>query len=145
MKVFFTITMLLLSTLLFAQPKEGGTTSGSYEDEGSKRRRARISDLQFDRVDYFYKDNILQYAIQHNVGNGFPRTWRYFSHKEGSDEIINQLKTKYPNKQFHGATQTVFRNKVSYEIIMEDKKRWYVYQTDTLGVMQLKKKFRKRY
>lgn len=143
MKVYFTISALLLSGLLFAQSGEGGASQTSYEEEPAHRRKARIHDLQFDRVDYFYKDNLLQYSVQHNGGNGFPRTWRYFYEKEGTDAIVNKLKAKYPHKQFHGATQIAFRNKVNYEVIMEDKRRWYVYQTDSLGAISLKRKFRK--
>lgn len=144
MKVSLTITMLLLSTLLLAQSGDTGPINTAYEEQQPHRRKARIRDLQFDRVDYFYKDNLLLYSIQHNAGGGFPRTWRYFYNKEGADAIINQLKTKYPHKQFHGATQVAFRNRLNYEIIMEDKRRWYIYQADSLGTIMLKKKFRKR-
>jgi hypothetical protein len=143
MKVYLTITALLVSSLLLAQGGESGASHTAYEEGPTQRRKAKIHNLQFDRIDYFFKDNLLQYAIQHNGGNGFSRTWRYFYQKEGTDDIINRLKAKYPNKQFHGATQVVFRNKVNYEVIMEDKRRWYVYQTDSLGTISLKKKFRK--
>lgn len=144
MKVLLTITTLLFSTLLFAQPGETGSIHTMDEDQQPHRRKTRIRDLQFDRVDYFYKDNLLQYAVQHNAGGGFPRTWRYIYGKEDADAIISRLKTRYPQKSFHGATQVAFRNRTNYEIIMEDKRRWYIYQTDTLGTITLKKKFRKR-
>jgi hypothetical protein len=137
-----TITALLVPTLLEAQVTESRSGTTSYE-ESSHRKKGRPN-LEFDRIDYFYKNNLLQYAVQHNGGGGFPRTWRYFNQQEGADALINQLKTKYPHKQLHGATQVVFRNKVTYEIIMEDKKSWYVYQSDTLGAVSLKKRFRKR-
>lgn len=144
MKVHFTITALLLSSLLLAQSGESGMSGTASSDGSTSRRKARVHDLQFDRIDYFYKDNLLQLAVQHNGGGGFARTWRYFYGIEGADDIINRLKARYPHKQFHGATQVAFRNKVSYEVIMKDKRRWYIYQTDSLGAVSLKKKFRKR-
>lgn len=144
MKVHFTITALLLTSLVFAQGGESGMINTANTEGSAHRRRARISDLQFDRIDYFYKDNLLQRAVQYNGGGGFPRTWQYFYGQGGTDAIVNRLKAKYPHKQFHGATQVSFRNKVNYEVIMEDKRRWYVYETDSLGAVTLKRKFRKR-
>lgn len=144
MKVLLTITALCFSTLLLAQSGDTGPVNTTYEEPQPHRRKARIRDLQFERVDYFFKDNLLQYAVQHNAGGGFSRTWRYFYQKDGANALIDQLKARYPHKQFHGATQVAFRNRVNYEIIMEDKRRWYIYQADTLGTMTLKKKFRKR-
>lgn len=141
MKVHLTIIGLFVSMLLHAQPNAGSATS--YSDLAN-RKRAKIHDPQFDRIDYYYKDNLLRSTVQHSSSGGFTRTWRYFYEKDGADALINQLKAKHPHKQLFGATQLNIRNKVFYEIIMEDKKKWYVYQADSLGNISLKRKFRKR-
>lgn len=141
MKALLTATALLASALLFAQG--GENNSAGQDDEPAHKRRGRIHDLQFDRVDYFYKNHLLQYTVHHNGGGGYPRTWRYFYAREGADALINRLKARYPNKKLHGATQVAHRNSVRYEVIMEDKRRWYIYETDTLGTISLKRKFRK--
>lgn len=142
MKAPLAITALLFSAFLYAQSGESGSMSGDTEEPAHKRK-GRIHGLQFDRVDYFYKDNLLQYAVHYKGAGGYPRTWRYFYQKEGADVLINRLKARYPNRKFHGATQIAFRNSVHYEVILEDKRRWYIYQSDSTGAISLKRKFRK--
>lgn len=139
MKLQATITALLFSALLYGQSYEGIRTAG----DATAKRKSRIINQEFDRVDYVYKDNMLLSALQYNGGGGYSRTWHYFYEKERSDAVVNMLKAKYPNKTLYGAVQVAFRNTQVYEVIMQDKKRWYVYQVDTSGVVNLKRQFRK--
>jgi hypothetical protein len=57
--------------------------------------------------------------------------------------MMNRMKERFPNKQIFGAVEVAFRNTYLLEVVMQDKKRWYVYHVDTLGGVQLKKRFRK--
>jgi hypothetical protein len=139
MKIQATITALLFSALLYGQTDEPIRTA----EDATAKRKSRIINHEFDRVDYVYKDNMLQYALQYNGGGGYPRTWHYFYEKERSNAVVNMLKEKYPNKTLFGAVQVAFRNTLVYEVIMQDKKRWYVYQVDTSGIVNLKRQFRK--
>lgn len=140
MKVYLTIAILFVSTMMYSQPNNG--SANSYSDLAN-RRRAKVHDPHFDRIDYYYKDNTLLSTVQHSSTGDFTRTWRYFYQKDGADALINDFKARHPHKQLFGATQLAIRNKVYYEIIMEDKKKWYVYQVDSLGAFSLKRKFRK--
>jgi hypothetical protein len=142
MKLQATIIALLFSALLYGQAYE--TVRTSEEGAATAKRKSRIINQEFDRVDYLYKDNLLQYALQYNGGGGYPRTWRYFYDQERSNAVVNMMKEKYPNKILFGAVQVAFRNTQVYEVIMQDKKRWYVYQVDTAGLVNLKRQFKKR-
>lgn len=142
MKLQATITALLFSSLLYGQSYQ--TIRNSDEGSNTAKRKSRIINQEFDRVDYVYKDNLLLYALQYNGGGGYSRTWRYFYEQEKSNAVVNMLKEKYPNKTLFGAVQVAFRNTLVYEVIMQDKKRWYIYQVDTTGVVNLKRQFKKR-
>lgn len=141
MKSLIALAALLLSATLYAQPKQA---SNAIEEESTHKRKPRLHDQEFDRVDYYYKNNLLQTSIQHNAGGGYARTWNYYYPSEGASTAVLKLQEMYPHKQLHGATRVAFRNTVKYEVVMQDKNRWYVYQTDSLGNILMQKKFRKR-
>ena len=142
MKLQATIAALLLAPFLYAQTVDA---SGNRTDDESNnyKRKSRFYDPQFDRIDYVFKDNLLLTALQHNGGGGYPRTWRYYYEQDQTNKVMNRLKERFPSKQVYGAVEVAFRNTYVFEVLMQDKKRWYVYHVDTLGAIHLKKRFRK--
>ena|SRR5215203_1948629 len=143
MKLSATITALLLAPFLYAQTGEASGGRTEYEPYNTHKRKIHSFNAEFDRIDYIYQGNLLLSALQHNGGGGYPRTWRYYYEQEKTNKVVNLLKARYPNKQLYGAVEVAFRNTLVYEVVMQDKKRWYVYRVDTLGAVHLKKRFRK--
>ncbi len=54
-----------------------------------------------------------------------------------------RLYKRYTGKTVYGVTEITKGNMVSYSIVMQDEKRWYVIEARSDGVMQQVKKFNK--
>ena len=68
---------------------------------------------------------------------------RYYGAEGLSLFIRARLYKRYTGKTVYGVTEITKGDKVTYSIVMEDKKKWYVIEANSDGVMQQVKKFNK--
>ena len=90
----------------------------------------------------FKQSEIVTRAIYDTEGN-LLRTTRYYSEEHLPINIITKLKNKYEGKTVFGITESSTEEEVSYHIVLEDEKNWYIVVADNLGSLELSKKFKK--
>jgi len=90
----------------------------------------------------FKQSEIVTRAIYDTEGN-LLRTTRYYSEEHLPINIITKLKKKYEGKTVFGITESSTEEEVTYHIILEDQKNWYIVVADNLGSLELSKKFKK--
>jgi len=90
----------------------------------------------------FKQSEIVTRAIYDTEGN-LLRTTRYYSEEHLPINIITKLKKKYEGKTVFGITESSTEEEVSYHIVLEDEKNWYIVVADNLGSLELSKKFKK--
>ena len=90
----------------------------------------------------FKQSEIVTRAIYDPEGN-LLRTTRYYSEEHLPINIITKLKKKYEGKQVFGVTESSTDDEVSYHIVLQDEKNWYIVIADNVGSLELSKKFRK--
>jgi len=90
----------------------------------------------------FKQSEIVTRATYDTEGN-LLRTTRYYSEEHLPINIITKLKKKYEGKKVFGVTESSTEDEVSYHIVLEDEKNWYIVIADNLGSIELSKKFRK--
>jgi len=90
----------------------------------------------------FKQSEIVTRAIYDTEGN-LLRTTRYYSEEHLPINIITKLKKKYEGKTVFGVTESSTEEEVSYHIVLEDEKNWYIVVADNLGSLELSKKFKK--
>jgi hypothetical protein len=71
------------------------------------------------------------------------RTTRYYSEEYLPIYIMTRLKKQYKGKTVFGVTESSDENEVSYHIVLEDAKNWYIVVADNWGSLDLSKKFKK--
>src|SRR6185503_17077494 len=77
----------------------------------------------------FKQSEIVTRAIYDTEGN-LLRTTRYYSEEHLPINIITNLKKKYEGKKVFGVTESSTEDEVSYHIVLEDEKNWYIVVAD---------------
>jgi len=90
----------------------------------------------------FKQSEIVTRAIYDTEGN-LLRTTRYYSEEYLPINIMRNLKKKYEGKTVFGVTESSTDNEVSYHIVLEDAKNWFIVVADNFGSLELSKKFKK--
>lgn len=90
----------------------------------------------------FKQSEIVTRAIYDTEGN-LLRTTRYYAVEHLPINILSKLKKKYEGKSVFGVTESTTENEVSYHIVLEDEKTWYIVIADNSGALELSKKFKK--
>jgi hypothetical protein len=57
--------------------------------------------------------------------------------------IASKIKEKYSNKSIKGITEIQDDSGLSYQLILQDEKNWYIVNSDEAGNMTVKNKFKK--
>lgn len=91
---------------------------------------------------HFKQSQIVTRASYDQDGN-LLRTLRYYSEEHLPINIITKLKKKYADKSVFGVTETSSEDTISYHIVLEDEKNWYIVTANNLGSFELTKKYKK--
>ena len=70
-------------------------------------------------------------------------TTRYYGEEMLPINILTKLKKKFVGKTVYGITESATENDVNYHIVLQDEKNWYIVKADSMGSMELFKKYRK--
>lgn len=90
----------------------------------------------------FKQSEIVTRAIYDTEGN-LLRTTRYYGEEHLPVNIITKLKKKYADKSVYGVTESSTEDEVSYHIVLEDEKNWYIVTANNFGSIELSKKYKK--
>jgi len=100
-----------------------------HEMENSYEARFKQSEVIV-RANYDKEGNLL-------------RTTRYYGEDMLPINILTKLKKKYSGKSVFGVTESAVEDEVTYHITLQDEKNWYIVNSDSWGVMEISKKFKK--
>ena len=70
-------------------------------------------------------------------------TYRYYDEKKLCPFIASKIKEKYSNKSVKGITEIQDDSGLSYQLILQDEKNWFIVNCDEAGNMTVKNKFKK--
>ena len=90
----------------------------------------------------FKQSSIVSRASYDKDGNLLFST-RYYYQDNLPLHIISKLKKRYAGKSVYGVTESTSNDEVTYHIMLEDEKNWYVVKSDSWGSLELSKKYKK--
>ena len=90
----------------------------------------------------FKQSEIVSRASYDKEGN-LLYTTRYYGEEMLPINILTKLKKKFVGKTVYGITESATENDVNYHIVLQDEKNWYIVKADSMGSMELFKKYRK--
>jgi hypothetical protein len=70
-------------------------------------------------------------------------TTRYYGEEMLPINVLTKLKKKFAGKTVYGITESATENDVNYHIVLQDENNWYIVKADSVGSMELFKKYRK--
>ena len=89
----------------------------------------------------FKVDEIQVRAMYDEEGN-LLQTTRHYSEKHLPSYILVKLNNKYKGKEVFGVTEISGGNEISYHVVLRDKKRWYIVESDVYGNLTQTQSFR---
>jgi hypothetical protein len=90
----------------------------------------------------FKQSEIVTRASYDKEGN-LLYTTRYYGEERLPINVLTKLKKKFVGKTVFGITESATENDVSYHIVLQDEKNWYIVKADGMGSMDLFKKYKK--
>lgn len=90
----------------------------------------------------FKQSEIITRASYDKDGN-LLHTTRYYSEESLPINILTKLKKRYSGKSIFGVTEFATEEEVTYHIVLQDEKNWYIVKSDSMGYFELSKKYRK--
>ena len=143
MKSIFLITSLVFSSILFA----ANPTVDKHVLACFKRAFPQVENVKWSPEGNLwvanFKVNGNLNILYYNDDGEVILSRRYYGAEDLSVFIRARLYKRYTGKTVYGVTEITRGDKVTYSIVMEDKKKWYVIEANSDGVMQQVKKFNK--
>jgi len=90
----------------------------------------------------FKQSQIVTRASYDKDGN-LLRTTRYYSEEGLPINILTKLKKKFSGKSIFGVTESAIEDEVTYHIVLQDEKNWYIVKSDSWGSLEITKKYKK--
>jgi len=90
-----------------------------------------------------FKQSEIVIRASYDMDGNLLRTTRYYSEENLPINILTKLKKKYAGKSIFGVTESATEDEVTYHIVLQDDKNWYVVKSDSWGSMELSKKYKK--
>ncbi|WP_217602929.1 hypothetical protein [Chitinophaga sp. GbtcB8] len=98
-------------------------------------------DHEYNVVSFTLNEN--QCKIWYNREGAFVYSLKYLRENELPLKPLLAVKKKYKGKQIVGVVELTNGNGVTYELILNDDKKWYVVQADALGYVYTRYAFNK--
>ena len=90
-----------------------------------------------------FKQSEIVIRASYDMDGNLLRTTRYYSEENLPINILTKLKKKYAGKSIFGVTESATEDEVTYHIVLQDDKNWYLVKSDSWGSMELSKKYKK--
>jgi hypothetical protein len=90
-----------------------------------------------------FKVNEKQHILYYNKQGEVEISRRYYGAEELSPFMRARLHKRFAGKKIYGVTEVTTGGNITYSIVMEDAKKWYVIEANSKGVMQQVQKFNK--
>lgn len=142
MKKLFLAVAVLASSLAFANPSVDGKVEQSFKASFPKAEK-----VTWYENDSFYEvlftNNQVTCRMWYDHDGNVTKTERYYKEDGLSPFLLAKLNKKFEGKKVFGVTEISSENGISYNIVLEDDKRWYHVTADDSGNIHLEKKLQK--
>lgn len=90
----------------------------------------------------FKQSDIQSKAIYDKNGN-LLSSIRYYFEDNLPVHIRSKLKKSYSGKSIYGVTELTVDDQITYHIILQDEKNWYIVISNSYGNLELSRKYKK--
>ncbi|WP_153796852.1 hypothetical protein [Foetidibacter luteolus] len=81
--------------------------------------------------------------IRYDKEGNFLNSLRYYQEKDLPLKVLLAVKKKYKDKSVFGVTELTNENGVTYQLTLNDDKKWYIINSTTDGDLSLKDSYTK--
>lgn len=90
-----------------------------------------------------FKLNEIKTRVRYDKDGNVTGTTRYYYEQNLPPHIIAKLKKKFPGKSVFGVTEVSSESDIEYVIVLEDEKTWTEVRSNSIGYIEVLKKFKK--
>ena len=142
-KLIICLSLFVATGAMAAEPPEvNAKVLKAFNETFVKAKDVVWHEMQNTYEARFKQSEIVTRATYDTEGNLLSTT-RYYSEEHLPVNIISKLRKKYAGKSVFGVTESSIEDVVSYHIVLEDAKTWYIVIADNAGALELSKKFKK--
>ena len=140
--IVFLVLFAALGAAATTPPEVNEKVLKAFSETFSKATDVVWHELQNSYLASFKQSEITTRATYDTEGN-LLRTTRYYSEEGLPINILTKLKKKFSGKSIFGVTESAIEDEVTYHIVLQDEKNWYVVKSDSWGSLEISKKYRK--
>lgn len=142
MKKMFLAIAVFASSLAFANPSVDEKIEKNFKESFPKAEK-----VTWYENDSFYEvlftNNQVTCRMWYDHDGNVTKTERYYKEDGLNPFILAKLNKKFDGKKVFGVTEISSDGGTTYNIVMEDAKRWYQVSADGAGNIRLEKKMLK--
>lgn len=142
MKKMFLAIAVFASSLAFANPSVDEKIEKNFKESFPKAEK-----VTWYENDSFYEvlftNNQVTCRMWYDHDGNVTKTERYYKEDGLNPFILAKLNKKFDGKKVFGVTEISSDGGTTYNIVMEDDKRWYQVSADGAGNIRLEKKMLK--
>lgn len=91
----------------------------------------------------YFKQSEIATRASYDMDGNLLRTTRYYGEENLPINVLTKIKKKFVGKSIYGVTESATEEEVTYHVVLQDEKNWYIIQSDSWGSLELSKKYRK--
>lgn len=140
-KIFFiAAAALLTATIAKADPSE--KLLNSFKQTFPAAKNVKWNDSESGYMVSFVQTGTLT-KIKYDKDGNFVNSLRYYQEKDLPVKILMSLRKKYSNKNVFGVTEFTNAEGITYQVTLNDDKKWYIVNASTDGDLTLKDSYLK--
>ena len=142
MKKMFLAIAVFASSLAFANPTVDAKIEKTFKESFPKAEKV----TWYENDSYYevlFTNNQVTCRMWYDHDGNVTKTERYYKEEGLSPYLLAKLNKKFAGKKVFGVTEVSSESGVTYNIILEDDKKWYQVSADDSGNMHLDKKLLK--
>jgi len=140
-KIFFIATAALLAVnIAKADPSE--KLLNSFRQTFPDARAVKWNESETGYLVSFTQTGTLT-KIKYDKDGSFVNSLRYYQEKDLPIKVLMAIKKKYDGKQVFGVTEFTNTDGVTYQVTLNDDKKWYIVNATTEGDLILKDSYLK--
>jgi hypothetical protein len=90
-----------------------------------------------------FKQSEIVTKARYDMEGNLLGTIRYYSEERLPINILTKLKNKFAGKSVFGVTEAATEEEVTYHIVLQDEKNWYIIKSDSWGSLEISTKYKK--
>lgn len=142
MKKMFLAIAVFASSLAFANPTVDEKTEKSFKQSFPNAEKVTWYEGE-SYYEVLFTNNQVACRMWYDLNGNVTKTERYYKEDGLSPFLLAKLNKKFEGKKVFGVTEVATDSGVTYNIILEDGKRWYQVTADSAGNLHLEKKLLK--